>query len=305
MFSESRNWKWMVPSTLIPVMIIIWGKMMAAGWTDLAILPAGLLIICCVASLINMIIYAYEHFASIYADVRAVTNATPEVRMFEAAKGMHPDAVKALLVHRRSIWRIKYIPLKDVVDWIFDEMPTVHAGFVDFVLDHSSNVALMSKRLLSEGSKQFDPEELTTDYEQYDALIGFLQVHLMCTQALGNQSPQWLPPWSVDLVRHRFGLDGAPYAVEEGGMSEAMKSVMRAQAQWKNNGLKDLGSTQQTARPDGQSSQLSAVSSQKEKAESEERKMEGKEQDEIKPLTTEELDAINKEMALNASKYRQ
>lgn len=247
MFNEPRNWKWMVPSFLIPVMYVIWWSFMMEGWNTLAIIPAGWLLICSVASVINLIIYSYEHIANKIADVKAVTHATPEVRMMEAARGMHPDAVKALLQHRRSIWRIKYIPLKDVVDWIFDEIPVVHAGFVDFFLDHSNGVSVLSKRLLSEGSKQFDPEELFTDYEQYDALISYMQVKLMCTQALGNQSPQWLPPWNVELVRHRFGLDGAPYAVEEEGVSEAMKSVMRAQAQWKEKGLKDLGSTAQNA----------------------------------------------------------
>lgn len=150
--------------------------------------------------------------------------------MFEAAKGMHPDAVKALLVHRRSIWRVRYVPLKDTVDWIFDEAPTVHAGFVDFVLDHS-NGSVMSKRLLSDGSKQFDPEELVTDYQQYDDLVTLMQQKLMCTQAYGNQAPQWLAPWTPELVRHHFGLDGAPYGVEEEGVSEAMQAVMRAQAQ--------------------------------------------------------------------------
>ena len=245
MWNEPRNWKWMIPSTLIPVMFIVWGQMMKAGWNDMAVLPAGLMIIFSIASLINLVIYGYEHIARIYSDTRSVTHSTPEVRMFEAARGMHPDAVKALLVHRRSIWRIKYVPLQDVVDWIFDEIPMVHAGFVDFVLDHSSEVSVMPKGLLSQGSKQFDAEELFTDYEQYDALIQYMQVKLMCTQALGNQAPQWLPPWNPELVRHRFGLDGAPYAVEEDGISEAMKSVMRAQARWKEKGFKDLGSTQQ------------------------------------------------------------
>jgi hypothetical protein len=168
------------------------------------------------------------------------------------------------------------------VDWIFDEIPIVHAGFVDFFLDHSSGVSVMSKRLLSEGSKQFDPEELFTDYQQYDALLGYMQVKLMCTQALGNQAPQWLPPWNVELVRHRFGLDGAPYAVEEEGISEAMKSVMRAQSQWKSNGqYKDLGTTEQVpSNGNGKKPEQPVI----------------KPVAEEKPLTDEEWNAIQTEM---------
>lgn len=147
--------------------------------------------------------------------------------MFEAAKGMHPDAVKALLVHRRTVWRVKYIPLKDTVDWILDEAPNVHAGFVDFVLDHS-NGALMAKRMLVEGSTKFDPEGLVTDYEQYDVLLLLLQSKLMTTAAYGNQSPKFIPPWNVELVRRRFGLDGDGYQVDD-GMSAAMKAVVDSQ----------------------------------------------------------------------------
>lgn len=238
----------MVPAALAGPCIWWWNDWFISGgnWKELAIIPLVITSVLTIAALMNVILYIYAHWTDLYEAVQSARNSTAEVRMFEAAKGMHPDAVKALLLHRRSIWRIKYVPLKDVVDWIFDEAPTVHAGFVDFVLDHSG-ASIMSKRLLSEGSKQFDPEEIVTDYQQYDDLIILMQQKLMCTQAYGNQPPQWLAPWNPDLVRHQFGLDGAPYAVTEENVSEAMKSVMRAQAQWKSNGLKDFGSTQQTA----------------------------------------------------------
>jgi hypothetical protein len=129
--------------------------------------------------------------------------------MFEAAKGMHPKAVEALLLHRRTIWRVKNLPRRDRVDWVLDEAESVHMGFVDFVLEHSSGAALMSKRLLSDGSKQYDPEGIVTDYEQYDDLMMLMRQKLMVTKAYGNQAPQWLPPWNPELARHRWGLDGA------------------------------------------------------------------------------------------------
>lgn len=252
MFGEPRNWKWMVPAALVGPCLWWWNDWSMSGdpWQELAIIPAVLMVILIISALVNLLLYGYHHWAQEYSGVQSVRNSTPEVRMFEAAKGMHPEAVKALLVHRRSIWRVKYVPLKDTVDWIFDELPTVHAGFVDFVLDHSTAISVMSKRLLSEGAKQFDPEEIMTDYQQYDDLINYLQVKLMCTQAYGNQAPQWLPPWNPDLVRHRLGLDGAPYAVEEEGITEAMKSVIRAQSKWQSNGngkLQDLSQVETTS----------------------------------------------------------
>jgi hypothetical protein len=220
----------MVPAALIAPCLVWWNDWSMSGgvYADLAIIPAVLLVILFVAACVNLYLYLQDHNSDIFANVQAARNSTPEVRMFEAAKGMHPEAVKALLVHRRTIWRVKYIPLKDVVDWVLDEAPNVHAGFVDFVLDHS-NGSIMPKRFLSDGSRQYDPDGLVTDYEQYDALIHLMQSKLMITQAFGNQAPQLLPPWTAELLRHRFGLDGGGYGVEE-AMSEAMKAVVRAQS---------------------------------------------------------------------------
>lgn len=229
MYGESRNWKWMVPAALIAPCVAWYGQAITAWrwsiWSSL--IPLGLAIVLFVAALVNGWAYIAERISEMNANSRTVQNSTPEVRMFEAAKGMHPDAVKALLVHRRTVWRVKYIPLKDTVDWILDEAPNVHAGFVDFVLDRS-NGTLMSKRLLSEGGKQFDPEGIISDYEQYDSLLALLQSKLMCTAAYGNQSPKFLPPWNVELLRKRFGLDGEGYQVDD-GMSEAMRKVIQSQ----------------------------------------------------------------------------
>jgi len=298
LFNTPRNWKWMIPAALVAPCVFWWNDWSMGGdpWEKLAIIPLGVTGVVGISALMNFVLYAYHHWSLMYADVQSVRNSTPEVRMMEAAKGMHPEAVKALLVHRRSIWRIRYVPMKDLVDWIFDELPTVHAGFVDFVLDHSTGTSLMSKRLLSDGAKQFDPEEMVTDYQQYDDLTHFLQAKLMLTQAYGNQSPQWLPPWNPELLRHRFGLDGAPYAVEEEGLSDAMQAVMRAQGQWKGNGngLKELGKEALSAQPSANNG------NGKKKDES------GKQEESaVQPLSDAEEKAIQDEMARNASQYRQ
>lgn len=227
MFDGPRNWKWMVPAAMIAPCLVWWNAWFGwgGGWRAWAMVPACLALIAGLAAAVNLWLYVQSRWADLWAEVQITRNATPEVRMFEAAKGMHPEAVKALLVHRRTIWRMKYIPLRDVVDWVLDEAPNVHGGFVDFVLDHS-NGTLMPKRLLVEGSTKFDPDGLVTDYQQYDDLLMLMQSKLMCTQAYGNQAPHFLPPWTVELVRHRFGLDGEGYQVDE-GMSEALKAVVK------------------------------------------------------------------------------
>lgn len=201
--------------------------------------------------------------------------------MFEAARMMHPQAVESLLLHRRTIWRIKYVPRKDLVEWVLDEAPTVHAGFVDFVFEHSSESALMSKRLLSDGSKQFDPDERVTDYEQYNDLMLLLQQKLICTTALGNQPPRFIPPWTPDLLRHRFGLDAdAGIDVEQDHSGPTMAVVQRANE--KKNGLVDLSANESTT--------VTPAKEEKRRIDPE--------------LTDEEWDAITKENAAHAEKYQ-
>jgi hypothetical protein len=212
---RERAWKWMVPALAVSPGVAWW--YLAAvewGWGIWSTVPAGFVLVMSLAALLNGITYYREKFLRFRADALFMESSTPEVRMMEAAKAMHPEAVKALLAHRRTIWRIKYVPRKDLVDWVLDEAPSVHAGFVDFVLDRSSGV-LMSKRLLSEGSTRFDPEGLVTDYQQYDDLLHLMRSKLMCTEAFGNQPPHLLPPWTVETIRHRFGLDGEGYEAAE------------------------------------------------------------------------------------------
>lgn len=218
MFDRPRNWKWMVPAALVAPCLVWWNDWWMAGgmWAELAMIPLAIAIVMVVAAIVNLYLYVMDHQADIYANVQTARNATPEVRMMEAARGMHPEAVKALLVHRRTIWRIKYVARKELVDWVLDDAPTVHAGFVDFVLDHSNGVSLMPKRFLAEGSTRFDPDGQVTDYEQYDDLLLMMQQRLMITQAYGNQAPHFLPPWDVAGLRKRFGLTGTEeYEIEK------------------------------------------------------------------------------------------
>lgn len=227
---EPRNWKWMVPAGLITPCVVWWKLAWVDwGWDEWAMIPLGLAGVLVIAFVLNLWLYGQRRWADLYLDVQSARNATPEVRMMEAAKSMHPEAVKALLVHRRTIWRIKYIPKKETVDWILDEASNVHAGFVDYVLDHSQGISLMPKRYLSEGSTQYDPDGVVTDYEQYDALLFLMQQKMMVTQAFGNQAPHFLPPWNVELLRKRFGLDGEGYEVDEDGWKLGEMSKVEGQ----------------------------------------------------------------------------
>lgn len=272
MFDRPRNWKWMVPGILVGPCLVWWSQWAALeAWRTYAPIPLTVMVVMGLAAVFNGLLYVYHYSADMYAERRASENNTPEVRMFEAAKGMHPEAVKALLTHRRTLWRLKYIPIKDLVDWVLDEAPNVHAGFVDFVLDNSSSLSLMPKRMLSEGSKKFDPEGQVTDYEQYDELTLLMEQKLMVTSAYGS-SRQWIPPYTRELARHRFGLDEAVYEEPE-GMLETVREQLKPP---------------KTGNGNGRLEQLEAESEPKPQ------RAKPTTADEVPPLTDEEWENIQK-----------
>lgn len=212
---EPRNWKWMAPAGVGLVLFVLWGALPAELGAWLWI-PLGLALICALAALMNFWLYLAQGYGDVVNGLLSARYQTPEVRMFEAAKGMHPEAVRLLLTQRRIVWLTRYVAQKDLVDWRLDEAPSVHVGFVRFILEHSTSTGLMAKRLLSENSYSFDPDAKVTDRQQYDDLVVLLQSKLIVTQAFGNQAPQFIPPWKPEALLWRFGIVNSDEVEEEG-----------------------------------------------------------------------------------------
>lgn len=211
--NEPRNWKWMVPAAAVPALLIAAiGLQLISEQLPILLTfgcQCGMLALMCIAAAAAASNY-HAYFEQLRVDAlmdrRRALATTAESMLFEQARGMHPEAVRLLLLQRKMLWRIKMATRDELVDWVLDEAPMVHAGFVQFFLEKSTPVSCMPKRMLSEGSKQFDPQGLATDYQQYDSLLLLLQRHLMATQAFGNQSAQWLPPWNPEMAAKAFGL---------------------------------------------------------------------------------------------------
>jgi hypothetical protein len=195
----------MVPSSLTIVFLALYGE--TTDWGSWSNLWLGLAVICAIAGLLNLVLYAYAHAGQVVMEARLAMSNTPEVRMFEAARGMHPEAVRLLLTQRKTVWRVRYVPVEDMVDWVLDEAPSVHVGFVEFVLNNSNADGLMPKNLLSEGAYTFDPDKKVLDRDQYQDLVTLLQAKMMVTQAFGNQSARWIAPWEPETVRRRMGIE--------------------------------------------------------------------------------------------------
>jgi hypothetical protein len=152
----------------------------------------------------------WAYYTNLFTDQfvarRRAIAETPETRLFEMARQMHPEAVRLLLLHRKVVWHIKETELRELVDWVLDADARVHVGFVEYVLKNSKPYALMEKRRLNDKAHTFDGEKLVTDYEQYDAFVEVLQKRGMLTQGFGNQPGQWIDPWGPELAARQFGI---------------------------------------------------------------------------------------------------
>jgi len=211
--NEPRVWKWMVPAFvmvgLVPVALLINDMAQENGWAWFAWCNFPV-----VGWMFFLGIQAWAAFKAYYralevqdfVDRRNALATTPEVKMFEYARSMHPEAVRSLLLQKKIIWRVKAARPGDMADWVLDEDPSIRVRFVEYILENSTKVKLMPQNLLSEGAFTFDPQRLVSDREMYQALHRVLINHQMATDAFGNQPGQWIPPWEPELVAGRWGI---------------------------------------------------------------------------------------------------
>jgi hypothetical protein len=217
----------MVPGSLVPVMAVAAYSMFVSltGWVNVAAwIPVGVGVVCLLAMVQNYRAYFRDMATNDYVSRRRADNETPETIIFQAARGMHPEAVRLLLLHRKKVWMIRHdesFDLHEWVDWVLEDAPIVHADFVIYFLQHSTAYQCMSKRELADGSKKLDPTGKVEDREQYDAFVQCLRKWLMVTQSWGESSPpQWIPPWDPEKVGLSLGV--AHFLEEDEDAAEQM-----------------------------------------------------------------------------------
>ena len=203
---EPRNWKWALPAVCVPVEFLLALWLLPSLWSGV---PLFMLFVCALMAINNFQRYNREWKTSIFEREQAALAETPVTKLADALQQMHPDAEKLLnKFAMRTAWQVK-VDLKSGDREFVLAGANVHYAFIQFVLDHSNPVSLMPKRLLSEGSKKFDPDGLMTDYEQYDAFQQWLVSQLVVTRPFGDNHPcMFLPPWNVDLLAERMGFNG-------------------------------------------------------------------------------------------------
>lgn len=211
---ETRVYKWLVPGVAMVAMLPLaaWTKAIAEGngWGWLLWCSAfwvGVMPILGIQAWAAFAAYFRRAEVEDFVDKRNALSTTAEVRLFEYARSMHPDAVKLLLAQRKIVWRVKEAKRGELVDWVLDADPTVHVAFVEYVLQNSTKVKLMPMNgFLGDKTHDFDRDKLITDYDQYRAFHRVLINRGMATEAFGNQPGQWIEPWTPELVAAHFGV---------------------------------------------------------------------------------------------------
>jgi hypothetical protein len=214
--NEPRNWKWMVPAMLIPVLLIGSVMMLKAsgGWDwlrILAIIPLFWMWVCGQAAMRNYRAYFMEHDAWVLGMRQRALAVTADTELAKTLSGLHPAYAKLLTMHTQTVWMLREGRTAEelgIVDYVlFGPRVPVRLAFVIHVLKHSNSVAVMPERLLSDGSKQFDPDGLLSDREQYRELVAYWHSQGRVTGSYGNQGPQWIYPWTPATIATAMDLE--------------------------------------------------------------------------------------------------
>jgi len=207
-----RTWKWAVPGAIVILLIPITGRMYASTNSETqfwSMVPCGFAGLFFMIAMVNAWKLITKHNQEMFAEHQAALSTTPLVLLAANMKQMHPEAVRVLnRFGVRTSWQVRVNRNFGERDWVLADT-NVHFGFIEFVLGRSSKVALYPKNRFSEGSKKWDPDGLVEDREQYDELEKWLFARMMVTRSFGPYKPaEFLPPWTPELILETMGLTG-------------------------------------------------------------------------------------------------
>ncbi len=213
---EPRNWKWMVPGLLIPITLLAtaWLLTQPDDWLKtLSCLPTFATMILAVAMISNFNRYTQTWHVDLLRARQTALAITAENMMLEQAKGVHPETLRLLLTENRRALRLVQGSLSaDQQSYsVLNADPAVTEYFITYFLLQSTDEKCMSKRVLSEGSKSFDPTGAVSDRDMYDRFVVVLLQQNKVTRPFGEyQPPYWINGWSPAAVAADLGWNWPP-----------------------------------------------------------------------------------------------
>lgn len=213
MYSDARNWKWMVPGAAFGLAMLLTRSLMLSPfeWIRWAALVSGLTAaVCAIASVGNLIDYRRAAAVTMFERKRNAMAITPLSAELTAARGVHPDAVKLLINERHRVWMMKSgVKSEGVIPHsVLFGAPNVTEFFLQYFLESSTETMVMPKRLLSDKRKnRFDPWGAVTEYVMYDHLIALLERQGKVHKWSEYEQYEWVDPWTPALVAEDYGLE--------------------------------------------------------------------------------------------------
>lgn len=212
MYSNARNWKWMVPAGGFGFLLLLTRMFLASPheWVRWMAFPLGMVTaVCAIASVANFVDYRRAQAVEMLERKKSAMVTSQLARELEAARGVSPKVVELLMNEHNRAWMLRGGLLKssDLRLDVLYEAPDVTASFLLFVLQSSTNAMVMPKRLLVEGRKnRFDPHGAVTEYAMYDKLMMVLEKHGKVMRYSEFENHQWVEPWTPALVAEDYGF---------------------------------------------------------------------------------------------------
>lgn len=254
MYSEPRNWKWMVPAAGVAVVP-------AAGWWMLQLMGewGGVTVKCLAALTIPVALILLVQAASMYrayyrslavSDLERQQTAlsiTAESVKLDAAKSVHPQTLELLLRDQARRWGLISATRSNSrkpYAVLFARPRVTEAFFVHF-LKMSNGVTYMPISMLSEGDKSWDPDGRVSAREMYEDVESLLHEEGKATRPMGKYKPgYWVAGWTPEKVAMDFKIDLEEWDYDnEEQSADAGKSARGDRSDPINRALNDLEQT--------------------------------------------------------------
>ena len=214
MYSESHNWKWMVPGMILPLLMLLARAFYLSPheWVRwVGMMPGFAALICAIAAVSNFFIYLRDQNTAFIERKYGVMNETYTARELRAAQGVHPQVAQMILGERDRLWRLKAgdVTVGIIPHSVLFDAPSVTDMFFMYFLEYSSatKVMPMHGRLVEGRKNVFDPHRQTDEYTMYRDLIAMLAMKRIIVQWNNFSAWEWNQPWDPALVAANWGLE--------------------------------------------------------------------------------------------------
>jgi hypothetical protein len=204
---ELNMWKWLVPAGMVPLLggAAMWLAEFGGGFVYCSAALVGLMLILAMQGWAGFRAYFREVESVQFERKRRALAETPEARMAEALRGLHPQTVMMILNYQKSVWLIDAADVNGLCEWHLRDDPRVNARFMQWVLENSNDYSIMPAHgRISD--KAFTWSKTVSDRDMYKALSDLLVRKGILTEAYGNQPGFWNQPWNPVRVGKRWGL---------------------------------------------------------------------------------------------------